>query len=100
VPSAPPASPPRSADINTQLAQARELKDKLAKEYRAVRLLRTSIAGEASARGERARELGKQARECINANFDVDNPNTPPASEPKTYRCRDIAAGHARSLNA
>jgi murein DD-endopeptidase MepM/ murein hydrolase activator NlpD len=59
------------------LAQARELEAKLAKEYRAVRLLRASIAGEASARGERARELGKQARERINADFDVNNPNTP-----------------------
>jgi hypothetical protein len=47
-------------------------------EYRAVRLLRASIAGEASACGERARELGKQARERINVDFDVDNPNTPP----------------------
>jgi hypothetical protein len=47
-------------------------------EYRAVRLLRASIAGEASARGERMRELGKQARERINADFNVDDPNTPP----------------------
>jgi hypothetical protein len=38
-----------------------------------VRLLRASIAGEASARGERARELGRQARECINADFNVDD---------------------------
>jgi hypothetical protein len=43
-----------------------------------VRLLRASIAGEASARGERARELGKQARERINVDFDVDDPNLPP----------------------
>jgi hypothetical protein len=42
------------------------------------RLLRASIAGEASARCERARELGKQARERINVDFDVNNPNTPP----------------------
>jgi hypothetical protein len=55
-PSAPPPSPPRGADVNVQLAQARELEAKLAEEYRAVRLLRASIAGEASARGERARE--------------------------------------------
>jgi hypothetical protein len=55
-----------------------ELKAKLAEEYRAVRLLRASIAGEASERGERAHELGKQARERINVDFDVDNPNTPP----------------------
>jgi hypothetical protein len=43
-----------------------------------VQLLSASIAGKASARGERARELGKQARERINVDFDVDNPNTPP----------------------
>jgi hypothetical protein len=54
-----PTSPPRGADINAQLAQARELEAKLAEEYRAVRLLRASIAGEASARGERAPELGR-----------------------------------------
>jgi hypothetical protein len=59
-PSAPPSSPPRGADINAQLAQARELEAKLAEEYRTVRLLRASIAGEASAHSERARELGKQ----------------------------------------
>jgi hypothetical protein len=43
-----------------------------------VRLLRASIAREASAHGERARELGKQARDRINADFDIDNPSTPP----------------------
>jgi hypothetical protein len=43
-----------------------------------VRLLHASIAGEDSAHGKRARELGKQARERINADFDVDNPSTPP----------------------
>jgi hypothetical protein len=48
-----------------------------------VRLLRASIAGEASARGERARDLGKQARERINVDFDVDNPNTPPRASQK-----------------
>jgi hypothetical protein len=48
-----------------------------------VRLLRASIAGEASARGERARELGKQARDRINADFDVDNPSTPPRASQK-----------------
>jgi hypothetical protein len=53
-PSAPPSSPPRGPDINAQLAQSRELEAKLAEEYRAVRLLRASIAGEASVRGERA----------------------------------------------
>jgi hypothetical protein len=48
-----------------------------------VRLLRASIAGEASARSERARELGKQAREHINADFNVNNPNTPPRASQK-----------------
>jgi hypothetical protein len=46
-------------DINVQLTQVRELEAKLAEEYRAVRLLRATIAGEASARGERVHELGK-----------------------------------------
>jgi hypothetical protein len=81
--SAPPRSPPRGADINAQLAQARELEAKLTEEYHTVGLLRASIAGEASARGERARELGKQARERINADFDVDNPSTPPRAGQK-----------------
>jgi hypothetical protein len=66
-----------------QLAQARELEAKLTEEYRTVRLLRASIAGEASARGECARELGKQARDRINADFDVDNPSTPPRPSQK-----------------
>jgi hypothetical protein len=42
-----------------------------------------SSAGEASARGERARELGRQARERINADFNVDDPNTPPRASQK-----------------
>jgi hypothetical protein len=77
-PSTSPPSPPTGDDINVQLAQARELEAKLAKEYRTVRLLRASMAGEASARGERARKLGRQARNRINADFNVDNPDTPP----------------------
>jgi hypothetical protein len=82
-PSAPPPSPPRGADINAQLTQARELKAKLAEEYHTVQILRASIDGEGSARSERARELGKQARERINADFDVDNPSTPPRASQK-----------------
>jgi hypothetical protein len=82
-PSTPPPSPPRGADINAQLAQARELEAKPAEEYRTVRLLRASIAGEASARSERARKLGRQARERINVDFHVDNPNTPPRASQK-----------------
>jgi hypothetical protein len=50
-------------------------------EYRAVRLLQASIAGEASACGERTRELGRQARERINADFNVDD--TPPRASQK-----------------
>jgi hypothetical protein len=82
-PSAPPTSPARGTDINAQLAQARELEAKLAEEYCAVRLLRASIAGEASARGERVRELGKQVRKRINADFNIDDPNTPPRESQK-----------------
>jgi hypothetical protein len=66
-----------------QLAQARKLEAKLAEEYRQVRLLRATIAGEASARGERARELSKQARERIDADFNVDDPHTPPRASQK-----------------
>jgi hypothetical protein len=61
----------------------RELEAKLAEEYRTVRLLRASIAGEASARGERVHELGKQAHEHINADFNVDDLNTPPRASQK-----------------
>jgi hypothetical protein len=82
-PSAPPSSPSRGADINAQLAQVHELEAKLAEEYRAVRLLRASIVGEASTRCEHARELGKQARERINTDFNVDNPNTPSRASQK-----------------
>jgi hypothetical protein len=48
-----------------------------------VRLLRASIAGDASARGDRVRELGKQAHERINVDFNVDDPNTPPRASQK-----------------
>jgi hypothetical protein len=48
-----------------------------------VRLLRASIAGEASAHGERTRELGRQARDRINVDFNVDNPDTPPRASQK-----------------
>jgi hypothetical protein len=44
-------STPAGADVDAQLAQARELEAKLVEEYRTVRLLRASMAGEASARG-------------------------------------------------
>jgi hypothetical protein len=72
-------STPAGAEIDAQLAQARELEAKLAEEYRTVRLLRASMAGEAFARGERVRELGIQARDRINA----DNPDTPPRASQK-----------------
>jgi hypothetical protein len=77
-PNVPPTSLVGGTDIDAQLAQACELEAKLAEEYRVVRLLHATITGETSARGERVRELGKQARERINTNFNVDDPNTPP----------------------
>jgi hypothetical protein len=76
-------STPAGADVDAQLAQARELEAKLAEEYRTVRLLRASMAGEASARGERGRELGKQARDRINTDFNVYNPDAPPRASQK-----------------
>jgi hypothetical protein len=82
-PSALPTSLERGADINAQLAQARELEAKLAEEYRAVRLLRATITGEVSARGECVRELGRQARDRINVDFNVNNSNTPPRASQK-----------------
>jgi hypothetical protein len=78
------------------LAQARELEAKLAEEYRAVRLLRASIAGEASARGERARELGRQSRDRINADFNFDVPSTPPRPSQKLI----VAATLLRAMPA
>jgi hypothetical protein len=41
------------------------------------------MAGEASVRGERARELGIQARDRINTDFNVDNSDTPPRASQK-----------------
>jgi hypothetical protein len=76
-------STPAGADIDAQLAQARELEAKLAEEYRTIRLLRASMAGEASARGERALELGIQARDRINTDFNIHNPDVPPRASQK-----------------
>jgi pyridoxine/pyridoxamine 5'-phosphate oxidase len=75
-----PTSSTRGVGIKAQLAQVCELEAKLAEEYWQVRIQRSNIAGEASPRGERARELGKQARERINTDFNVDDPNTPPCA--------------------
>jgi hypothetical protein len=41
------------------------------------------MAGEASACGERTRELGKQARDRINTDFNVNNSDTPPRASQK-----------------
>jgi hypothetical protein len=41
------------------------------------------MAGEASARGERARELGKQVRDRINVDPNVDNTDAPPWASQK-----------------
>jgi hypothetical protein len=55
-----------------------------------------SIAGEASARGERARELGRQARDRINVDFNVDNADTPPRASQKLI----VAATLLRAMPA
>jgi hypothetical protein len=76
-------SAPAGADADAQLAQARELEAKLAEEYRMVRLLRASMAGEASARAERARELGRQVHDRINTVPNIDNADAPPRASQK-----------------
>jgi hypothetical protein len=48
-----------------------------------VRLLCATIAGEASTHGKRVRELGRQARKRIDADFNVDDPNTSPGTSQK-----------------
>jgi hypothetical protein len=52
-------------------------------EYRQVRLLCATIAGEASACGECVQEAGRRARERINADFNVDDLHTPPCASQK-----------------
>jgi hypothetical protein len=84
------------ADINAQLAQSRELEANLAEEYHTVRLLRATITGEASARGEHTRKLGRLDRVRINVEFDVDNPNTPSRSSQKVV----VAATLLRAMPA
>jgi hypothetical protein len=76
-------SAPAGADADAQLAQARELEANLAEEYRTVRLLRASMAGEASAHGERARELGRQVRDRINTVPNIDNADAPSRASQK-----------------
>jgi hypothetical protein len=83
-------SAPAGADIDAQLAQARELEAKLAEEYRTVRLLRTSMAGKplraASARGSWA--------------YRPATASIPISTSTTRTRLRDAAAGHARPLDA
>jgi hypothetical protein len=79
----PPAPPAGGADIAAHLALARELEDKLMDEYRQVQLLPATIVREASACGERTRELGRQAHERINVDFNVNDPHTPPRASQK-----------------
>jgi hypothetical protein len=73
-----------------------ELEAKLAEEYRAVWLLRASIAREASACGERAHELDRQPRDRINADFNIDDPSTPPRASQKLI----VAATLLRAMPA
>jgi hypothetical protein len=90
-------STPAGDDADAQLAQARELEAKLAEEYRTVRLLRASMAGEASASGERARELGKQVRDRINADFNVNDPDAPQRASQKLIA--NAATSYAGTLD-
>jgi hypothetical protein len=82
-PNPPPAPPAGRVSITAQLAQARELEAKLTEEYRQVRLLHATIIGEASAHDQHAREAGRQARQHINTDFNVDDLHTPPRASQK-----------------
>jgi hypothetical protein len=93
-------STPAGADVDTQLAQARELEAKLAEEYRTVRLLRASMAGEASARGERARELGQAGPRPHQRRLQRRQPGHASAGESEAHCRRNPAAGHAGPLDA
>jgi hypothetical protein len=42
-----------------------------------------TIAGEASTRGKHIQEAGRQARERINADFNIDDPHMPPRASQK-----------------
>jgi hypothetical protein len=79
VPNPLPAPPPASSvDIAAQLTQVHELEAKLAEEHWQVQLLRATITGEASTRGECARDAGRRARDRINTDYNVDDPQTLP----------------------
>jgi hypothetical protein len=57
-----------------------------------------SLHRRGSLRARRTRELGKQARERINVDFDVDNPNTPPRASQKLIAAATLLrAMHAPS---
>jgi hypothetical protein len=88
---------PGGTDIAVQLAQAYELEAKLAEEYQQVRLMRATIAREASARGERTHKLGRQAHKRINVDLNVDDPHTLPRAIQN--RSGDATPGHARTLD-
>jgi hypothetical protein len=64
-----------------------------------VQLLRATIAGEASARGERVRELGKQACERINNRLQCRRPEHAAVRESKAHYNSDAALSHARTLD-
>jgi hypothetical protein len=53
------------------------------------------MAGEASACGERVRELGRQARDRINA----DDPRRASMGKSEARRRRNAAAGYASTLD-
>jgi hypothetical protein len=57
------------------------------------------MAGEASARGEGARELGRQARDRINADFNVNNSDTPPRASKKLIAVPAPSTPEARNLH-
>jgi hypothetical protein len=58
-----------------------------------VQILHATITGEASAHGGRVRELGRQAHERIDADLNVDNPNTLPRVSQKLIAAAMLLRG-------
>jgi hypothetical protein len=77
-PSAPPSLPPRGLTSTRSWPRRASSRPSWRKNT-----ARCGYFAPPSRRGERARELGKQTRDRINADFNVDNPDTPPRASQK-----------------
>jgi hypothetical protein len=98
-PSAPAPSPPTGADINAQLAQARELEAKLAEEYRTVRFCSAPLWRGKPLRAANARVSWAYRPATALTPISTSTTRYTSASEPKAHCRRNAAAGHGRPLD-